>query len=379
VRAGPKVRHRARGGDEVLHRADRDRQQRRAAVGGDGKTAGHGRGEVEVVVDRVVGHAAVGRQQPPQLGQPAGQLGPEAPQRERRPAQVRGIDVGAQMVGADCLRVGCGHVVRQPLRQAVRDGGQRVDQHRLVGEPDLLPRRVAPVALGLGEGRAVGSAGPVVGALEGCPHGRRQPGGEQLVEQRAHGAALVALARAHQHQRLLGRVVQPRRQARAQAQVLVVVHACLARRPGLARHIWRCMGGRCVGVLVDTTLWIDLLRARATPAVARLREVIDLEEAALAPVVMQEILQGSREDRAFRKLAAEFRRLPRLGLGDPLVLARSAAMLDARARWRGITPPSPHDCLIAAIAVDERAPLLADDVDFERLQRIEPRLRMPPH
>lgn len=132
-------------------------------------------------------------------------------------------------------------------------------------------------------------------------------------------------------------------------------------------------------VLVDTAVWIDLLRARPTPAMARLRALIDAEEAALAPVVMQEILQGARDERAFRKLAGEFERLPMLGLGDALALARSAARLYARARWRGITPRSPHDCLIAAIALAERVPLLADDADFERLREVEPRLVLVPH
>lgn len=132
-------------------------------------------------------------------------------------------------------------------------------------------------------------------------------------------------------------------------------------------------------VLVDTAIWIDLLRSRDTPAVVRLRAVVDKEEAALAPVIVQEILQGARDEGAFRKLAAEFGRLPMLGLGDPIALARSAARLYARARWRGVTPRSPHDCLIAAIAVDERVPLLADDVDFERLRETEPRLVLLPH
>ncbi len=45
----------------------------------------------------------------------------------------------------------------------------------------------------------------------------------------------------------------------------------------------------------------------------------------------------------------------------------------ARARRRGVTPRSSHDCLIAAIAVAERVPLLHDDEDFVRLARVEPR------
>lgn len=129
-------------------------------------------------------------------------------------------------------------------------------------------------------------------------------------------------------------------------------------------------------VLVDSTVWIDLLRGQATAAVARLRAVIEAEEAAAAPVIVQEVLQGARDEAAFRKLAAHFMALPMLGTDSPLALAHAAARLYARARWQGVTPRSPHDCLIVAIAVAERVPLLADDTDFERLARVEPRLKL---
>jgi hypothetical protein len=129
-------------------------------------------------------------------------------------------------------------------------------------------------------------------------------------------------------------------------------------------------------LLVDSPVWIDLLRGRATAAVARLRAVIEAEEAAVAPVIVQEVLQGARDEAAFRKLAVHFMALPMLGAAEPLVLAHAAARLYARARWQGITPRSPHDCLIAAIAVAERVPLLHDDADFARLARVEPRLRL---
>jgi predicted nucleic acid-binding protein len=51
-----------------------------------------------------------------------------------------------------------------------------------------------------------------------------------------------------------------------------------------------------------------------------------------------------------------------------------AGSLYARCRWRGYTPRSPHDCLIAQLAIEHRAPLLHDDRDFEPIAQIEPRL-----
>ena len=80
-------------------------------------------------------------------------------------------------------------------------------------------------------------------------------------------------------------------------------------------------------VLVDSTVWIDLLRGRSTAAVARLRAVIEAEEAAVAPVIVQEVLQGARDEAAFRKLAAHFMVLPMLGTAEPLRLAHAAARL----------------------------------------------------
>lgn len=40
-------------------------------------------------------------------------------------------------------------------------------------------------------------------------------------------------------------------------------------------------------VLVDSTVWIDLLRNQATPPVARLRALLAAGEALVAPVIVQ--------------------------------------------------------------------------------------------
>jgi predicted nucleic acid-binding protein len=44
----------------------------------------------------------------------------------------------------------------------------------------------------------------------------------------------------------------------------------------------------------------------------------------------------------------------------------------------GIPPPSPHDCLIAAIAIEQGMPLLHEDRDFEQLATIEVKLKLVP-
>lgn len=51
-----------------------------------------------------------------------------------------------------------------------------------------------------------------------------------------------------------------------------------------------------------------------------------------------------------------------------------AGALYARCHWKGVTPRSPHDCLIAQLAIENSVPLLHDDKDFELMARVEPAL-----
>lgn len=131
-------------------------------------------------------------------------------------------------------------------------------------------------------------------------------------------------------------------------------------------------------ILVDSTVWIDLLRNRETVPVSRLRILLDAGEATVAPVIVQEVLQGAIDVAGFSKLHKYFGALPLSGVEHSLALHVAAGKLYARARWQGITPRSPHDCLIAATAVDGGLPLLHDDRDFEQLATVEPKLRLVP-
>lgn len=133
---------------------------------------------------------------------------------------------------------------------------------------------------------------------------------------------------------------------------------------------------KCRMILVDSTVWIDLLRNRASIQVARLRRLIEFGEAAAAPVIVQEVLQGAADRPAFVKLRRYFMGIPLAGTSRTVELHVAAADLYARARWRAITPRSPSDCLIAIIAVEANMPLLHDDRDFERLAGIEPGLKL---
>lgn len=128
-------------------------------------------------------------------------------------------------------------------------------------------------------------------------------------------------------------------------------------------------------VLVDSSVWIDLLRGRSTRQTQTLRQLLGVDEAALAPVIYQEILQGAASMEGFAMLREYFRTLPFLLPTHPIETYEAAAELYARCRQHGITPRSPHDCLVARIAIEREVPLLHGDRDFEALARIERRLK----
>ena len=125
-------------------------------------------------------------------------------------------------------------------------------------------------------------------------------------------------------------------------------------------------------MLVDTSVWIDWLRGLETPATGLLDRLLDDGDAWLAPVIVQELLQGARSVNALQTLQHQF-------AGQPLLLPHpetyiEAGALYARCRWRGITIRSPHDCLIASLAIEQATPLLTMDRDFEVIASVEPRL-----
>lgn len=129
-------------------------------------------------------------------------------------------------------------------------------------------------------------------------------------------------------------------------------------------------------ILVDSTVWIDLLRKKEGRHVERLKELLEFHNAAIAPVIFQEILQGARTPEDFVSLRDYFITLPFLNSFDPVLTYEKAGELYARCRWKGITPRSPHDCLIAQIAIEHEVPLLHDDRDFSAIASIELKLRI---
>ncbi|MBA3422864.1 MAG: PIN domain nuclease [Thermoleophilaceae bacterium] len=120
-------------------------------------------------------------------------------------------------------------------------------------------------------------------------------------------------------------------------------------------------------MVVDTSVWVDLLRGNEAPGAERAATLIeDGAPVALTDVVLAEVLQGLASERDARRVERHLRAFPILRLDglDDFVLA---AELYRRARRAGVTIRKTLDCLIAAPCVRTGAPLLHADADFDRL------------
>jgi predicted nucleic acid-binding protein len=115
-------------------------------------------------------------------------------------------------------------------------------------------------------------------------------------------------------------------------------------------------------ILVDTSIWIGLL-AGGRPKVAE----DDLVNFATCGPVVQELLQGLKPgpaSDAFRQLLLA---VPVLSDPIPLNLYLAAADIYRLGRRKGVTIRSSIDCLIAAIAMENRVPVWHRDRDFNAI------------
>jgi predicted nucleic acid-binding protein len=120
-------------------------------------------------------------------------------------------------------------------------------------------------------------------------------------------------------------------------------------------------------IVVDTSVWIDVLNDVASEGAERCAQLItDGEPVALTDIVFTEILQGLSSEREARLVERHLRSFPILRL-DGLEDFALAAELYRSARRAGVTIRKTLDCLIAAPCVRTGAPLLHADADFDRL------------
>ena len=122
-------------------------------------------------------------------------------------------------------------------------------------------------------------------------------------------------------------------------------------------------------VLVDTSVWIEVFRK---PSSVALDEIVDIDDVVTVLPVIQEVLQGFRDERAFALAREAMLNFPILESPLEASVFVDAVQLYRAGRRAGFTIRSGIDCLIAACALRHGATVLHRDRDFGTLARVAP-------
>ncbi len=121
-------------------------------------------------------------------------------------------------------------------------------------------------------------------------------------------------------------------------------------------------------ILVDSSVWIDYFRGRATAQTGLLEGLLDSQELAIGDLNLTEVLQGCRVEKEFN----EVRRL--LGTLDLVVLGGADVVVPAARNYLtlrklGVTVRGTIDVVLATRCIVSGYRLLHSDRDFEPFEK----------
>lgn len=122
-------------------------------------------------------------------------------------------------------------------------------------------------------------------------------------------------------------------------------------------------------VLVDTSIWIDVFRSKNA---IDLTAHLDLDDVATCLPIVQEVLQGFRDEHAYRRAQTAMLAFPVVESPLEEDVFLQAVDLYRASRRVGITVRSSVDCLIAACAIRHDLEVLHRERDFDALARVSP-------
>lgn len=121
-------------------------------------------------------------------------------------------------------------------------------------------------------------------------------------------------------------------------------------------------------IIVDTTVWIDILGGRSNAQTHWLDRNLTVEGLALTDLILCEILQGVRENASFSLFRDDLLRFRIYETGGA-DLAIAAAEFYRELRKKGITIRSTIDCITATYCIREGHALLHNDRDFDPFEK----------
>ena len=125
--------------------------------------------------------------------------------------------------------------------------------------------------------------------------------------------------------------------------------------------------------LVDTSVWIDYLRAADTTARFIMRSWLTEEapEIVMTEPIAMELLAGPTSERGAAAITRLVDGLPAVAV-EPALDYRSAAAIYRATRRNGRGARNLSDCLIAAVAIRADVTLIHKDADFESIADVTP-------
>lgn len=120
-------------------------------------------------------------------------------------------------------------------------------------------------------------------------------------------------------------------------------------------------------ILLDTSVWIEVFRARRP---LDLESVVDFDDVATCLPVIQEVLQGFRDEAAYRRARDAMLAMPIVESPIEEEIFVQAVDLYRSARRTGVTVRSSVDCLIAACAIRHDLEVLHRDRDYAALAEV---------
>jgi len=120
-------------------------------------------------------------------------------------------------------------------------------------------------------------------------------------------------------------------------------------------------------VLVDSSVWIALLRGAHTAQTERLRSIAPPDQIVVGDLILLEILQGARDEAHAARIERDLRAFPIEPMLGEALAVRAAAHYRALRR-AGVTPRKTIDLVIATFCLARNYALLHADRDFGPMQ-----------
>ena len=125
-------------------------------------------------------------------------------------------------------------------------------------------------------------------------------------------------------------------------------------------------------MIFDSTVWVDYYKNKLTPKTDLLHEkIININRLCVCPIIVQEVLQGFREDNLYIEAFNTFEALEKLNLPSYYV-AQKASQLYRSCRKEGKTIRKANDCIIAIYALEFALELVHNDSDFDLIAQVFP-------